>query len=135
MIAGWLHVLQHDAVVGVCARMCRGVAMCRTVVLHEESNTSQASPRMTSRIVVSFTRVHRGGWFGFVRFALLRAVFLCRVGRCMDSWVFLGLLCLLRVTQACADSFFHAVASPSHYIVNTCTCTQPHERLYKYSHF
>ena len=51
------------------------------------------------RMVVSFTRVYRVGvWFGFVRFALLLAVVLCWVDRCFDSWVLLGLLCLLRVT-------------------------------------
>ena len=43
------------------------------------------------------TRVYRGVWFGFVRFALLLAVGLCWVGRRLDSWVLLGLFCLLRV--------------------------------------
>ena len=44
-----------------------------------------------------FTRVYRVGvWVGFVRFALLLAAVLCLGDRCSDSWVFLGLLCLLR---------------------------------------
>ena len=48
---------------------------------------------------MSSTRVYRVGvWFGFVRFALLLAVVLCWVDRCFESWVLLGLLCLLRVT-------------------------------------
>ena len=51
------------------------------------------------RMVVSFTRVYRvGGLFGFVSFARLLAVVLCWVDRCFDSWAFLGLFCLLRVT-------------------------------------
>lgn len=39
---------------------------------------------------------------GFVRFAILRilVVILCWFDRCFDSWVFLGLFCLLRVTQS-----------------------------------
>ena len=45
---------------------------------------------------MSFARVYRGVWFGFVRFALLLAVVLCWVGRCLDSWLLLGLLSLLR---------------------------------------
>ena len=63
------------------------------------------------RTVVPFTRVCRVGiWCGFVRFALLLAVVLCWVDRCFDSWLLLGLFCLLRVTQplplhcTCMDS-------------------------------
>ena len=40
-----------------------------------------------------------GVWFGSVRFALLVAVVLCWVDRCFDSWVLLGLCCILRVTH------------------------------------
>ena len=48
---------------------------------------------------MSFARLYRVGvWFGFVRSALLLAVVLCWVGFCFDSWVLLGLLCLLHVT-------------------------------------
>ena len=38
-------------------------------------------------------------WFGFVRPALLLAIVLCWVDCCSGSWVLLGLLCFLRVTQ------------------------------------
>ena len=51
------------------------------------------------RIVESFTWVYRGVWFGSIRFALFLAVVLSWIGRCLDSWVLLGLFCLLRVTQ------------------------------------
>ena len=52
------------------------------------------------RIVVPFTRVYRAGvWFGIVRLALRLAVVLCWVDRCFDSWVLLGLLCLVRATH------------------------------------
>ena len=53
------------------------------------------------RIIVSFARVYRVGvWLGFVRSSLLLAVDLCWVDCCFDSWVLLGLLCFLRVTQS-----------------------------------
>ena len=52
------------------------------------------------KIAMSFARVYRAGvWFGFVRFALFLAVVLCWVDRWFDSWVLLGLFCLLRLTQ------------------------------------
>ena len=47
-----------------------------------------------------FMRVYRVGvWLGFISFALLLAVVLCWVDRCFESWVLLGLHCLLRVTH------------------------------------
>ena len=49
---------------------------------------------------MSSAGVYRVGvWFGFVRSALLLAVVLCLVDCCFDSWVLLGLLCFLHVTQ------------------------------------
>ena len=45
-----------------------------------------------------------GVWFGFVRSALLLAVVLCWVDCCFASWVLMGLLCFLRVTNAKAHS-------------------------------
>ena len=63
------------------------------------------------RIVVSVTRVYRVGvLFGLVRFALLLADVLCWVDRCFDSWVLLGLLCLLRVTYACDHAAYTCTA-------------------------
>ena len=50
---------------------------------------------------MSFTRVDQDGvWFSFARLPLLLAVVLCGIDQCFDSWVFLGLLCFLRVTQS-----------------------------------
>ena len=50
---------------------------------------------------MSLTRVYRvGGWYGFVRLALLLVVILCWVDRCFDSWVLLRLFCLYRVTDS-----------------------------------
>ena len=52
------------------------------------------------RITVSFARVYRVKvWFGFVTFALLLAVVLCWVDHSFDSWVLLGLFCLLRIAR------------------------------------
>ena len=56
-------------------------------------------------IIVSFARVYRVGvWFGFVRSALLLAVVLCWVDSRFGSWLLLGLLCFLRVTQEMAHA-------------------------------
>ena len=58
-----------------------GIAMCRMGLL-------------------CILRAYRVGvWFGSVRFALLIVVVICWVDRCFDSWVLLGLICLLRVTK------------------------------------
>ena len=49
---------------------------------------------------MSFARVYRVGvCFGFVRSALLLVGVLCWVGCCFGSWVLLGFLCFLRLTQ------------------------------------
>ena len=68
------------------------------------------------RIIVSATRVYRIGVLcGFIRFALLLAVVLCLVDRCFDSWVLLGLLCLLRRTRAPVGSVLPARTVAQHF--------------------
>ena len=58
------------------------------------------APRRGPAVLDTFTRVYRdGAWFSFVRFALLLAVVLCWVDRCLEFWVLLGFFCLVRVAH------------------------------------
>ena len=55
--------------------------------------------------MVSFARVYRVGvWLGFFRSALLLVVVLRWVDCFLGSWLLLGLLCILRVTQSKANA-------------------------------